>query len=74
MADESPACANCKKTATAANLASLKACAKCKTTQYCGRDCQKADWKTHKKVCAKVLLRPSSRPMPNTAAATLPLV
>ncbi|KAJ4366120.1 hypothetical protein N0V83_007755 [Neocucurbitaria cava] len=53
MADETPACANCEKTAAAANLASLKACAKCKTTQYCGRDCQKADWKTHKKICAK---------------------
>ncbi|CAO2657805.1 Nn.00g070650.m01.CDS01 [Neocucurbitaria sp. VM-36] len=53
MADEAPTCANCKKTASAANLASLKACAKCKKIQYCGRDCQKADWKTHKKVCAK---------------------
>ncbi|KAF1851614.1 uncharacterized protein K460DRAFT_362375 [Cucurbitaria berberidis CBS 394.84] len=51
MADET--CANCKKTAASANLTTLKACAKCKTTQYCGRDCQKADWKTHKKVCAK---------------------
>jgi len=46
------ACANCKKTAADANLQSLKACAKCKTTQYCNRECQKADWKIHKKVCA----------------------
>jgi splicing suppressor protein 51 len=52
MSDATPICGNCKKTAAAANLSALKACAKCKTTQYCGRDCQKADWKVHKKVCA----------------------
>lgn len=52
MADETPTCANCKKTAAAANLSNLKACTKCKTTQYCSRDCQKADWKSHKNVCA----------------------
>ena len=31
----------------------LKRCAKGKTGWYCSRDCQNADWKTHKKVCAK---------------------
>lgn len=51
MANAMPTCAICKKTATAANLPNLKACAKCKTTQYCSRECQKADWKVHKKVC-----------------------
>jgi mitochondrial splicing suppressor protein 51 len=30
----------------------LKHCAKCPTTLYCSRDCQKADWKSHKLVCA----------------------
>lgn len=52
MADTAPSCANCRKSAAAANLSALKACAKCKTTQYCSRDCQKADWKTHKKICS----------------------
>ncbi|KAE9373629.1 hypothetical protein N431DRAFT_438855 [Stipitochalara longipes BDJ] len=30
----------------------LKPCAKCQTIRYCSRDCQKKDWKLHKKVCA----------------------
>lgn len=46
-------CANYKQTASAKNLAVLKNCAKCKVTQYCDRDCQKADWKMHKKICSK---------------------
>lgn len=40
------ACGNCKK-----QSAILKACAKCKTTKYCDRECQKAHWKAHKKQC-----------------------
>ncbi|KAK8018115.1 hypothetical protein PG991_007305 [Apiospora marii] len=43
MANE---CNTCKKTGI-----DLKKCAKCQTTLYCSRDCQKDDWKAHKKVC-----------------------
>ncbi|KAI0455976.1 putative MYND domain protein [Xylaria acuta] len=41
-------CNTCKKASP-----ELKKCAKCTTTLYCSRDCQKADWKTHKKICGK---------------------
>ena len=29
----------------------LSVCSKCKQASYCSGDCQKADWKTHKKKC-----------------------
>ena len=41
-----PQCAKC------GNTDNLKRCAKCHTTQYCTRECQKADWKEHKKTCS----------------------
>ena len=30
----------------------LKQCAKCGSARYCSRECQKTDWKEHKKVCS----------------------
>lgn len=44
------ACTTCKKEPP---QVTLRNCAKCTTTPYCSRECQKADWKTHKKTCAK---------------------
>lgn len=29
-------------------------CSNCKQVWYCGRECQKSDWKTHKKNCKKI--------------------
>jgi len=40
----------------------LSHCAKCGVTQYCGRECQKSDWPTHKKACASRGLSDDARP------------
>ncbi|PHH79240.1 hypothetical protein CDD80_5324 [Ophiocordyceps camponoti-rufipedis] len=45
-----PECKTCQKSSP---QVTLKKCAKCSTTNYCSRDCQKADWKAHKKICSK---------------------
>ena len=45
--------ASCEKCKKAPPEVPLKRCAKCNVTTYCSRDCQKADWKTHKKICSK---------------------
>jgi MYND finger len=42
----SPACENCLTTTKPTAL-----CANCHETSYCGKECQKADWKTHKQRC-----------------------
>lgn len=31
----------------------MQKCAKCSITPYCSRECQKIDWKAHKKTCGK---------------------
>jgi len=43
---------------------SLSACGSCELAQYCGVACQKADWRTHKKLCkdSERLLRLSLLP------------
>ena len=47
---EAKLCYYCKKTEK-----NLKKCTNCFTAQYCGRECQKSDWKNHKKVCDRLL-------------------
>ncbi|KAF7376440.1 hypothetical protein MSAN_00059600 [Mycena sanguinolenta] len=48
MADSaSPACSVCAKSG-----GEMHQCSGCKAKYYCGRECQTADWKAHKKACA----------------------
>jgi len=64
-ANTEPTCASCQST-QAGRANPLKQCAKCKKAYYCSRECQKADWKSHKPVCRAVNAEP---PPPNTATA-----
>eukprot|EP01083_Nonionella_stella_P071309 191465_1 len=41
-----------KKCPSCHKLATLR-CSRCKTVAYCSRQCQKVDWKLHKKICKK---------------------
>ncbi|KFY47963.1 hypothetical protein V496_10368 [Pseudogymnoascus sp. VKM F-4515 (FW-2607)] len=52
MADESARKCNYCSKARSTDGATLSRCGKCQTTLYCSRDCQTADWKIHKRVCA----------------------
>ncbi|KAG5992205.1 hypothetical protein E4U43_003824 [Claviceps pusilla] len=58
-------CIVCKKSPPEVNV---KRCAKCSTTPYCSRDCQKADWKVHKKICGKQAR--GTAPAPAAAASS----
>ena len=44
-------CAVCQAEEPA--MDTFKKCRGCKAVVYCGKACQKKDWKTHKKVCNK---------------------
>jgi mitochondrial splicing suppressor protein 51 len=70
MADS---CATCHK-APSASLP-LKRCAKClrgadTKAWYCSRECQKADWKTHKTVCGRTGAGASSSSSSSTSTNT----
>jgi hypothetical protein len=38
----------------------LRTCGYCKSAKYCDSDCQKKDWKSHKKFCAIILTKRKS--------------
>ena len=39
----------------------LKRCGRCRGALYCGTDCQKSDWQTHKVVCVKTKITKNDR-------------
>ncbi len=47
---ETKLCYYCKKPEM-----NIRKCSNCYTAQYCGKQCQKSDWKNHKEVCDRLL-------------------
>jgi hypothetical protein len=65
---EQPAvCAQCNK-----GDKPLKDCNKCHGVLYCGKDCQKAHFKVHKKVCASLAQEYSKTHEPKMASRAPP--
>lgn len=48
LEDHSHSCVKCNR-----SNVPMSRCTRCKNVFYCGRDCQKADWKVHKLNCSK---------------------
>ena len=43
-------CTNCDKTSPE-EAADVRVCGNCHSTPYCSRECQRADWRSHKTIC-----------------------
>ncbi|XP_033023504.1 putative protein MSS51 homolog, mitochondrial [Lacerta agilis] len=57
MEDTFKFCAECKKLPESMpDPKSLRRCKRCQNVYYCGSECQRANWPTHKKVCKKLKL------------------
>lgn len=53
-------CGKCSREGTSEQP--LKACIRCDSFYYCSKDCQKDDWRRHKKECCKKKTPPTSPP------------
>ncbi|KAM0327214.1 hypothetical protein ACHAQA_006348 [Verticillium albo-atrum] len=45
-------CSSCGATEAKGTGGPLKKCSRCQTAKYCGAECQKKDWRTHRGECA----------------------
>lgn len=48
-----PGCTYCKNV-ECLNKIKFKWCSRCHVVAYCGKECQRKDWNTHKKYCLKI--------------------
>jgi len=48
-------CDGCFKSPDTSNIKAVKPCSRCKFIFYCGKDCQKRDWKLHKNECMRIV-------------------
>lgn len=55
-----PICSTCHKPQSELGD-ELKHCARCRSARYCSKECQKKDWKTHKRSCTS----PGATPAPS---------
>ncbi|KAF2124566.1 hypothetical protein P153DRAFT_370962 [Dothidotthia symphoricarpi CBS 119687] len=62
-------CAQCNKTS---DEKPLKECNKCHSVLYCGKDCQKAHFKAHKKACPSLAQEYSKTHEPKMASRAPP--
>lgn len=53
LAEKKSKCFHCG-TSQAKNGKALLKCSRCKFSQYCSSECQKADWKEHKRICGQL--------------------
>lgn len=51
-----PICVACRKNPMSNPEIVFKLCARCQYVYYCGKECQTADWPTHKTVCKKAII------------------
>jgi hypothetical protein len=63
-------CHHCEKTETQMDGALLMKCQRCKVTYYCSKDCQVADWRSHKEWCKAQASRKESRSAVKTSQMT----
>jgi len=47
-------CDCCFKSPETSNIKAVRPCSRCKFIFYCGKDCQKRDWKLHKNECLRI--------------------
>jgi hypothetical protein len=64
-------CQHCAKRETPLDNAKLMTCQRCKVTYYCNRECQVADWKSHKKQCTVLSSGGESRSTSKTSIAAI---
>jgi hypothetical protein len=64
-------CDHCDKIETLGGANKLMKCQRCKVAYYCNRECQVANWKSHKKMCKKVGIANVSQSVHKTSETTM---
>ncbi|KAF2106187.1 hypothetical protein BDV96DRAFT_534120 [Lophiotrema nucula] len=68
----SETCANCVKIPSTPSKLPLRQCLRCHSITYCSKECQKADFKAHKKACSALAQEYSKVHTPKMASRATP--